>query len=35
VNALADIGVPMNELPLTPQRVWQRLQELKESANPT
>jgi len=35
VNALADIGVPMNELPLTPQRVWQRLQELKESTNPT
>ena len=33
VNALADIGVPMTELPLTPQRVWQRLQELKETTN--
>ena len=30
VNALADAGVPMNELPLTPERVWQRIQELKE-----
>ncbi|HEY4277334.1 MAG TPA: xanthine dehydrogenase family protein molybdopterin-binding subunit [Conexibacter sp.] len=28
VNALADAGVPMNELPLTPERVWLRLQEL-------
>ena len=35
VNALADIGVPMTELPLTPQRVWQRLQELKESTHQT
>jgi CO/xanthine dehydrogenase Mo-binding subunit len=30
VNALADAGVLMNELPLTPERVWQRIQELKE-----
>ncbi len=30
VNALADAGVPMNELPLTPERVWRRIQELKE-----
>jgi CO/xanthine dehydrogenase Mo-binding subunit len=28
VNALADAGVPMNELPLTPERVWRRIQEL-------
>jgi CO/xanthine dehydrogenase Mo-binding subunit len=25
--ALADAGVPMNELPLTPERVWRRIQE--------
>jgi len=31
VNALADAGVPMNELPLTPERVWRRIQELKEA----
>jgi CO/xanthine dehydrogenase Mo-binding subunit len=31
VNALADAGVPMNELPLTPERVWRRIQELKIS----
>jgi CO/xanthine dehydrogenase Mo-binding subunit len=30
VNALADAGVPMNELPLTPERVWRRIQELKK-----
>src|SRR5207302_9694683 len=30
VNALADAGVPMTELPLTPERVWRRIQELKE-----
>ena len=30
VTALGDAGVPMNELPLTPERVWQRIQELKE-----
>jgi len=29
-TALADVGVPMNELPLTPERVWRRIQELKE-----
>jgi CO/xanthine dehydrogenase Mo-binding subunit len=29
VNALADAGVPMNELPLTPERVWRRLQEIQ------
>ena len=29
VNALADAGVPMNELPLTPERVWRRIQQLK------
>ncbi len=28
VNALADAGVPMNTLPLTPERVWRRIQEL-------
>ncbi len=31
VNALADAGVPMTELPLTPERVWRRIQELKEA----
>jgi CO/xanthine dehydrogenase Mo-binding subunit len=30
VNALADAGVPMSELPLTPERVWRRIQDLKE-----
>jgi CO/xanthine dehydrogenase Mo-binding subunit len=30
VCALADAGVPMNELPLTPERVWRRLQELSQ-----
>jgi CO/xanthine dehydrogenase Mo-binding subunit len=30
VNALADAGVPMSQLPLTPERVWRRIQELKE-----
>jgi CO/xanthine dehydrogenase Mo-binding subunit len=30
VNALADAGVPMNELPLTPERVWRRIQELRQ-----
>jgi CO/xanthine dehydrogenase Mo-binding subunit len=29
VNALADAGVPMSELPLTPERVWRRIQELE------
>lgn len=31
VNALADAGVPMNILPLTPERVWRRIQELKHA----
>jgi CO/xanthine dehydrogenase Mo-binding subunit len=26
--ALADAGVPMKELPLTPERVWRRIQEI-------
>jgi CO/xanthine dehydrogenase Mo-binding subunit len=30
VNALADAGVPMNKLPLTPERVWRRIRELRE-----
>jgi CO/xanthine dehydrogenase Mo-binding subunit len=34
VNALADAGVPMNELPLTPERVWRRIRELKIGCNP-
>ncbi|HEY4347569.1 MAG TPA: xanthine dehydrogenase family protein molybdopterin-binding subunit [Gaiellaceae bacterium] len=29
VNALADAGVPMRQLPLTPERVWRRIEELK------
>jgi CO/xanthine dehydrogenase Mo-binding subunit len=31
VCALADAGVPMTELPLTPERVWRRIQELLNS----
>src|SRR6266849_4406395 len=30
VNALADAGVPMTELPLTPERGWRRIPELKK-----
>jgi CO/xanthine dehydrogenase Mo-binding subunit len=30
VTALADAGVLMTELPLTPERVWRRIQQLKE-----
>jgi CO/xanthine dehydrogenase Mo-binding subunit len=30
-TALADAGVPMTELPLTPERVWRRIQQLKEA----
>ena len=30
-TAVADAGVPMNELPLTPERVWRRINELKEN----
>jgi CO/xanthine dehydrogenase Mo-binding subunit len=33
VNALADAGVPMTTLPLTPERVWRRIQELERLAN--
>ena len=33
VNALADAGVPMNVLPLTPERVWRRIQELDRGTN--
>jgi CO/xanthine dehydrogenase Mo-binding subunit len=34
VCALADAGVPMRELPLTPERVWRRIQERsKETAH--
>jgi CO/xanthine dehydrogenase Mo-binding subunit len=29
-TAVADAGVPMTTLPLTPERVWRRIQELKE-----
>ncbi len=29
VNALADAGVPMTELPLTPERVWRQMQEIE------
>ncbi len=29
VNALADAGIPMNELPLTPERVWRRVHDLR------
>ena len=31
VNALADAGIPMYELPLTPERVWRRIQTLEEA----
>ena len=30
VNALADAGVPMTELPLTPERVWRRIRKLSD-----
>lgn len=30
VNALADAGVPMTRLPLTPERVWRRIQEIED-----
>jgi len=30
-TALADAGVPMNELPFTPERVWRRIHETKEA----
>jgi CO/xanthine dehydrogenase Mo-binding subunit len=31
VNAVADAGVPMRELPMTPARVWRRIQEMQSS----
>jgi CO/xanthine dehydrogenase Mo-binding subunit len=31
VCALADAGLPMTELPLTPERVWRRIQELSHN----
>jgi CO/xanthine dehydrogenase Mo-binding subunit len=31
VCALADAGVHMNELPLTPERVWRRIREQQTS----
>ncbi len=34
VCALADAGVPMNELPLTPERVWRRIQGLSSVNHP-
>lgn len=30
-TALADAGVPMNELPFTPERVWRRIQQIEEA----
>lgn len=30
-TALADAGVPMTELPFTPERVWRRIQQIKEA----
>jgi CO/xanthine dehydrogenase Mo-binding subunit len=30
-TALADAGVPMTQLPFTPERVWRRIQETKEA----
>jgi CO/xanthine dehydrogenase Mo-binding subunit len=33
-TAVADAGVPMKELPLTPERVWRRINELKEEVSP-
>jgi CO/xanthine dehydrogenase Mo-binding subunit len=32
VSALAASGVPMNTLPLTPERVWRGVQELRSMA---
>ncbi len=31
VNALGDVGIDMLELPLTPERVWKRIQQQKKS----
>ena len=30
-TAIADAGVPMNELPFTPERVWRRIKQIKEA----
>jgi len=32
-TAVADTGVPVTELPLTPERVWRRIQDLKEEGS--
>ena len=32
-TALADAGIPMRQLPFTPERVWRRVRELKEEAS--
>ena len=32
-NLLADAGVPMNQMPLTPERVWRRIQ-MRNDADP-
>ena len=32
VNALADAGVHMTELPLTPERVWEKIQSQQKAA---
>jgi CO/xanthine dehydrogenase Mo-binding subunit len=34
VNALADAGVPMTELPLTPERVWRRINQIQTRETP-
>ncbi|TSA52569.1 MAG: hypothetical protein D4R44_05450 [Actinobacteria bacterium] len=31
VNALGDIGIDMYELPLTPERVWKRIQQIQQT----
>ncbi len=35
VNALADAGVAMHELPLTPERVWRQIQQQRRENPPT
>jgi CO/xanthine dehydrogenase Mo-binding subunit len=32
-TAVADAGVPVTELPLTPERVWRRIQDLKKEGS--
>jgi CO/xanthine dehydrogenase Mo-binding subunit len=34
VNALTDAGVPMTELPLTPERVWRRINQIQTRETP-